>query len=146
MASFSATNLGIALSFLIVYLITRCLRARKHKLPLPPGPKGLPILGNLNDLPNRGDREWEHWLKHKDLYGPISSLTVLGQTFVILNDAQIALELLKDRAPKYAGRPHQVFAGTMHVFRILPIRLSQKLTNQGGLGGRAGFPPAWLEL
>lgn len=39
------------------------------RAPLPPGPKGLPILGNLNDLPKPGQFEPRHWLKHKDLYG-----------------------------------------------------------------------------
>lgn len=134
------------MTFFIVYLIIRHLRTRKYQLPLPPGPKGFPIIGNLNDLPNRGDREWEHWLKHKDLYGPISSITILGQTFVILNDAQIALELLKDRAPMYAGRPHQVFAATMYVSHTPRRRLPQQLTNQGGLEGNAGLPPARLGL
>ncbi|KUM58478.1 hypothetical protein ACN42_g8682 [Penicillium freii] len=35
-----------------------------------------------------------HWLQHKDAYGPVSSITVLGQTIVILNDAKPAMELL----------------------------------------------------
>lgn len=37
--------------------------------PLPPGPKGKPIVGNLGDLPALGALEWEHWAKHKKLYG-----------------------------------------------------------------------------
>lgn len=40
-----------------------------NRAPLPPGPKGLPLLGNLNDLPKPGVLEAHHWLKHKDLYG-----------------------------------------------------------------------------
>lgn len=47
--------------------------------PLPPGPKGKPIVGNLGDLPPAGALEWEHWAKHKALYGmprsPSSSLS-----------------------------------------------------------------------
>lgn len=43
--------------------------------PLPPGPKPKPIIGNLGDLPPAGAREWEHWAKHKDLYGKDSPLT-----------------------------------------------------------------------
>jgi hypothetical protein len=38
-----------------------------HQLPLPPGPKGLPLLGNINDLPGPGVVESYHWAKHKNL-------------------------------------------------------------------------------
>ncbi|TFB06211.1 O-methylsterigmatocystin oxidoreductase [Trichoderma ghanense] len=46
---------------------------KKNAFPkLPPGPKPLPILGNILDLPPAGTPEFQHWLKFKDLYGPIS--------------------------------------------------------------------------
>ncbi|GKT74214.1 cytochrome P450 oxidoreductase [Colletotrichum tofieldiae] len=41
----------------------------RSRPPLPPGPKGLPIVGNVNDLPKPGELEAHHWLKHKELYG-----------------------------------------------------------------------------
>lgn len=44
-------------------------RKASNRAPLPPGPKGLPLLGNLNDLPQPGVLEAHHWLKHKELYG-----------------------------------------------------------------------------
>lgn len=44
--------------------------------PLPPGPKGFPLLGNINDLPPPGELEARHWLKHKRLYGACFSLTL----------------------------------------------------------------------
>ena len=64
-------------------------------------------------MPKHGEVEYEHWLKHKDIYGPISSLTILGQTIVIINDGQIALELLRDKAATTAGRPHSEFASKL---------------------------------
>lgn len=46
------------------------LRRREvARAPLPPGPKGLPLVGNLNDLPKPGVLEAHHWLEHKKLYG-----------------------------------------------------------------------------
>ncbi|KAI6083793.1 putative cytochrome P450 oxidoreductase OrdA-like protein [Hypoxylon rubiginosum] len=97
----------------VFYITSRAWGLSKDAghLPLPPGPKGLPLIGNLNDLPGPGVFEAEHWLKHKELYGPISSITVMGQTMVIVNDARIALELLEKRSVIYSSRPRQIFAG-----------------------------------
>lgn len=39
------------------------------RVPLPPDPPRKPIIGNLNDLPRGGEKDWQHWLRHKDLYG-----------------------------------------------------------------------------
>jgi hypothetical protein len=114
MAVLSTTNLAVCFSLLALYILSRLLRSKKHDLPLPPGPKGIPLLGNVNDLPKPGMLECHHWLKFKDPYGPISSVTVLGQTFVIVNDSDIALELLKNRAPIYSARPEMAFSGDMY--------------------------------
>lgn len=81
----------------------------KRQLPLPPGPKGLPLVGNIRDLPPPGVPEWEHWLQHKDLYGPLSSVTALGTTMILIHDKDVALELLEKRSAKYSGRPFQRF-------------------------------------
>ncbi|TDL20083.1 cytochrome P450 [Rickenella mellea] len=78
---------------------------------LPPGPKPLPLIGNLLDLPK--DYDWLHWAKHKALYGPISSVSVFGQNMILINDAQIAYELLEKKSSIYSDRPPLVFAGQM---------------------------------
>lgn len=110
MAVMSPTILVVvgAIAIIAAYFIKRLSQA-----PLPPGPAGIPLLGNVNDLPKPGELEYMHWLKHKDLYGPISSITVLGQTFVFINDAQIALELLTNRSGLHSARPHFHFASSM---------------------------------
>ncbi|KAI0547807.1 cytochrome protein [Xylaria curta] len=88
--------------------------ARKIKRgPLPPGPKGWPLVGNVTDLPQRGVREWEHWLKHKDLYGPISSVTALGTTIILVHSHELASELFEKRSAKYSSRTRLVFGGEM---------------------------------
>ncbi|KAI0189210.1 putative cytochrome P450 oxidoreductase [Xylaria flabelliformis] len=95
---------------------------KKKPGPLPPGPKGLPLLGNIRDLPTHGEREWEHWLKHKDIYGPISSVTTLGTTFVLLHSSDLALELMEKRSSKYSSRPRQEFADLTGWTNILGMR------------------------
>jgi hypothetical protein len=85
------------------------LDRRKRSIPLPPGPKGLPFVGNITDLPPPGMPEYQHWLEHKERYGPLSSVTVLGQTIVIIHDKRVAFELMEKRASKYSGRPNMKF-------------------------------------
>ncbi|XHF99537.1 hypothetical protein AWENTII_003037 [Aspergillus wentii] len=86
---------------------------KRNPAPLPPGPKGKPIVGNIADLAKPGEQEWKHWLKFKDEYGPISSITVLGQTIVIINEAQAAVDLLEKRSGTHSSRPRMVFAGEL---------------------------------
>ncbi|KAI1775377.1 putative cytochrome P450 oxidoreductase OrdA-like protein [Hypoxylon cercidicola] len=109
----SSLFICVGIGVTIIYVTSRALGLSKNagRPPLPPGPKGLPLVGGFNDLPEPGVVESEHWLKHKKLYGPLSSLTTMGQTIVVLNDAKIARELLDKRSAIYSSRPKQVFAG-----------------------------------
>ncbi|BCS21175.1 uncharacterized protein APUU_21607S [Aspergillus puulaauensis] len=106
--------LSTAVGFALLYLIKHVFYNKKPIAPLPPGPPPKPIIGNLADLPSPGQQDWVHWLKLKDTYGPISSITVLGQTIVIINDARIAFDLLDKRSNIYSSRPRMIFAGEMY--------------------------------
>ncbi|KAI0002705.1 cytochrome P450 oxidoreductase OrdA-like protein [Xylariaceae sp. FL0662B] len=97
---------------ILVGLTGFLLRSKKSH-PLPPGPTTWPIVGNITDLPPSSGPDWEFWARHKDLYGPISSITVLGTTIVILNSAQLTLELLEKRSNIYSSRPQLTFVGEM---------------------------------
>ncbi|KAI0400732.1 putative cytochrome P450 oxidoreductase OrdA-like protein [Xylaria palmicola] len=106
----------LILGLTVTYLAATLIRNRWNhyaRQPLPPGPTGLPLLGNLNDLPKPGAFEAHHWLEHKKQYGPISSVTVLGQSIIIINDARLAFELFEKRSAKYSSRPKQVFASEL---------------------------------
>ncbi len=94
---------------LAVYFYRRLLRAAV-RAPLPPGPTPLPLVGNILDLPAKGVAEFQHWLAFKDKYGPISSLTLLGQRVILLHDKQATMDILEKAATKSSGRPNFVFA------------------------------------
>ena len=124
------------------YLIWK-LVFRKRRLPLPPGPKGLLIIGNVADLPPKEGLEWQHWFKHKDLYGPLSSVTVFGQTIILLHDLKAAVELLDNRGARYSSRGRMVFAGEMLVLVISESRSNGVLTTwcRCGYNERMPFRP-----
>ncbi|KAK2735942.1 hypothetical protein FQN55_001906 [Onygenales sp. PD_40] len=94
---------------------------QKSRRKLPPGPKPLPLVGNLKDFPPDGTPEYQHWLKHKDLYGGISSVTVLGVTLVIIHDKQTAHELLEQASSKTSGRPTMVMANKLCGYESIVI-------------------------
>ena len=49
------------------------------------------------------------------MIGPISSITVLGQKIIIVNDVKIALDLMDKRSSIYSDRPILTFGGEMYV-------------------------------
>ncbi|KAM0260067.1 hypothetical protein ACHAQJ_002991 [Trichoderma viride] len=99
---------GVIIALIVLYRLF--FRKKPGLLPLPPGPKPLPIVGNINDLPASGVPEYEHWLPFKDKYGPVSSVTVLGQTMIILHDKDAVGDLLDKTSLKTSARPQLFFA------------------------------------
>lgn len=107
MAAASWMLWGVIALSLIGYFIYQQWSVRDRRR-LPPGPKPLPILGNIKDFPPEGTPEFQHWLKHKDLYGGISSVSAMGATLVIVHDKEAAHELLEKNAGKTSSRPPMV--------------------------------------
>lgn len=79
-------------------------RRLRRGLPLPPGPKRLPILGNVFDL-----NVFEPWLTYTDWakkYGDVVYSTILGYEFVIISSEELAHTLLEKRSGVYSDRPY----------------------------------------
>ncbi|KIJ48775.1 hypothetical protein M422DRAFT_87390, partial [Sphaerobolus stellatus SS14] len=71
---------------------------------LPPGPRSLPVIGNLLDIPLT--RDYQTYTKWKKKYGDVIYLTALGRNIVILNSVKSATELLDQRENIYSDRPY----------------------------------------
>lgn len=84
-----------------VYCLKQLLS--KKPPPLPPGPKGLPIVGNLADMPS--SEEWKTFAKWGETYGDLMSVTLLGQPIIIVNSFKHAFNLLDKRSAIYSDRP-----------------------------------------
>ncbi|KAJ7857081.1 cytochrome P450 [Mycena olivaceomarginata] len=90
--------------FLIVLYGFRWRRSRSQ-LPLPPGPKKLPIVGNLFNIPPK--RQWETYLQwSKQFNSDIIHLNAAGTSVVVLSSMEAVKELFERRSSLYSDRPH----------------------------------------
>ncbi|KAI0718513.1 CyP450 monooxygenase [Cerioporus squamosus] len=85
----------------VVFLVLRRLQKRSS-LPLPPGPRGLPILGNALDVPIE-DMPGAFRAMNEQ-YGDVVYLDVVGQPMIILGSHEAATGLLEKRSAKYSDR------------------------------------------
>ncbi|KAF4454285.1 hypothetical protein F53441_3159, partial [Fusarium austroafricanum] len=85
---------AVVLAAFIVYYVL-FPKKKTGGLDLPPGPKPLPLVGNIFDLPPAGKAEYKPWAKFKDLYRPISFNNVFGTPLIVLNDRFAIHELLE---------------------------------------------------
>ncbi|KAF8905477.1 cytochrome P450 [Gymnopilus junonius] len=81
---------------------------RSRSLPLPPGPKGYPVIGNVYDIPH--GFAWLTYAEWKKSYGDVMSITVFGRTTIILNSLKSCVDLLDKRSFNYSDRPRMVMA------------------------------------
>ncbi|ESK85761.1 cytochrome p450 [Moniliophthora roreri MCA 2997] len=101
-----ADCLASATFLFILALWIRKFRARRS-LDLPPGPKRLPLLGNLLDMPTASEWETYHrWCKELD--SDIIHLDVAGTSIIVLDSAEAATDLLEKRPMIYSSRPRCV--------------------------------------
>lgn len=129
----------LALTVLFIWLQFR----RTSQYPVPPGPKPLPLVGNIFDLTAkelwRRVTDWAQQygacipsLKHRrpllnaTILGDIVYIHVFGQGLVFINSPEIALELLERRGAIYSDKPPLVMAGELCVpsFSAYSRRLS----------------------
>ncbi|KAH9477561.1 Cytochrome P450 monooxygenase 208 [Psilocybe cubensis] len=91
--------------FPTLYFLKKLLFPAKQLAPLPPGPKGLPIIGNALDFPTKDiGQEYVRWEKlHAS---SILHATAFGTHVIVLNKKEAADELFERRAQKYSDRPH----------------------------------------
>lgn len=128
---------------LIVILTVRYVRSPWRKVP--PGPKGLPILGNVFQ---RHDNGWMFGTECKRKFGLSISFSlslsptlwlftftmklsgqmmysnVFGQPFLVINSPKTAFELLDRRANIYSDRPRYVVANKILCGGLFTIFLS----------------------
>ncbi|KAI0295664.1 cytochrome P450 [Multifurca ochricompacta] len=90
----------LVISFCLVIFLHTFYR-RRHTLPLPPGPKGLPIIGNALDMPSKN--QWLTYRQWGEKYNSdIVHAKALGTHVIVLNSAKAVHELFEKRSSIYS--------------------------------------------
>ncbi|KAG9006557.1 hypothetical protein FRB90_009884 [Tulasnella sp. 427] len=108
---------GVALTFFCLVL-RRWASGRSIRYP--PGPKPLPFIGNILDLPKS---EFAlTWTKFGKEYGPLTWLTIPGRNFLVINSVEAAKDLLEKQGSNYINRPRFIMMGELVGFQeITPL-------------------------
>ena len=105
----SATTMADGLTVFVLLLIGTFVyfvdaAKRQRSVPLPPGPKRWPLIGNFFDL--RGNSfSWLRYIDWQQLYGDVIYVDLFGRGMVIVNSAKAANELFEKRSSNYSDRP-----------------------------------------
>ncbi|KZP19044.1 cytochrome P450 [Athelia psychrophila] len=104
----------------------------------PPGPRGLPLIGNLLDMPTSDEwlqyRKWSEEFKSDIIY-----LNVCGTQIVVTNTLESTLDLLERRSSKYSGRPRIPMAELCAAPSVYYISLELNRTAPSRMGMEWGF-------
>ncbi|XP_013600349.1 PREDICTED: cytochrome P450 77A3 [Brassica oleracea var. oleracea] len=80
-------------------------RSSQCRMNIPPGPKGLPLVGNLLQVIFQG-RHFVFIMRDlRKKYGPIFTMQMGQRTMIIVTDEKLIHEALVQRGPTFASRP-----------------------------------------
>ncbi|KIK30866.1 hypothetical protein PISMIDRAFT_20892 [Pisolithus microcarpus 441] len=94
--------LDLCLASVGFYLVKQMVSKTKPA-PFPPGPKPLPLLGNMLDMPSV--KPWLTFSDWANKFGDMTHLEIFGQHIVVLNSAKTAVEMLDKKSSLYSDRP-----------------------------------------
>jgi hypothetical protein len=81
-------------------------QAARRTLPYPPGPKPLPLIGNMFDFPK--EKEWLTYRAWNERYGDVVYAEALGTKLLVLGSIAVVNELMEGRGAIYSTRPSTV--------------------------------------
>ncbi|TFK20507.1 O-methylsterigmatocystin oxidoreductase [Coprinopsis marcescibilis] len=99
-------TLSAVLGIVLAAVVLVRLKRNRSVLPLPPGPKPLPIFGNLFDIPKLN--AWEKYRKMCRENGGMVYLTFFGHGLLVLGTAEMANDLLDKSSAEFSDRPPSV--------------------------------------
>lgn len=118
MLSLSDLGVFVVLVLLAPLVIYTLIRKSSRPLNFPPGPRPIPFLGNLHQIPLR--KSYLQFTEWSRTYGPIIGLHIGAQPVIILNSSSVVHDLLDQRGAVYNSRPdipivQYVVPGDLHL-------------------------------
>ncbi|KAH0583191.1 hypothetical protein H2248_011075 [Termitomyces sp. 'cryptogamus'] len=112
----SNTSPTISWTSLVIVLCLACLlhfalKWLNLRKSMPPGPLGIPFIGNMHQMPK--DKPWLKFLGWSRQYGPVVSIFLGSTPVIVLGTAQAAWDLLEKRSEFYSSRPRSIFMGEL---------------------------------
>ncbi|KAI9061840.1 cytochrome P450 [Trametes sanguinea] len=98
--SVGAFDVGVTL---LVCLLFVWIRRLNHRA-LPPGPRRLPLVGNIFDVPKGGPNAVNAYRELAAKYGDVVVLNRYGQILLVLSSATAVMDLLEKRSAIYSDR------------------------------------------
>ncbi|TCD63400.1 hypothetical protein EIP91_005582 [Steccherinum ochraceum] len=100
----STVLFGVAVLSILLAIrgILRSIRESNNALPLPPGPKPLPVVGNLLDMPK--DWPWHAFQAWCEKYGDVLFLKLPKASLLVLGSFEAATDLLEKRSAIYSDK------------------------------------------
>lgn len=106
--------------FVIFWFICFVKKQNKEKPPLPPGPRGLPLVGYL---PFLGSNLHHSFKELASLYGPIFKLRLGTKDCIVITSPSLVKEVVRDQDVVFANRGHIIAAESL-LFGTLDIGFS----------------------
>ncbi|KAK0479578.1 cytochrome P450 [Armillaria novae-zelandiae] len=100
-SSLVALDIAIVLAGLV--FVWRFFHISSRDATFPPGPRGIPLLGNLLDMPS--EKEWLTFAQWGEKYGDIVSVSFLGRRLIVINSVEMAINILDKKSSIYSDRP-----------------------------------------
>ncbi|EME78794.1 uncharacterized protein MYCFIDRAFT_83850 [Pseudocercospora fijiensis CIRAD86] len=95
------------------FLINEVIRYRA-RLPAFPGPRGLPVIGNIADIRYNAAEKYRQWSRR---YGPVYQIQLGNIPVIVVNNAQAAKTIFGNNSQALSSRPvfytfHKVLSNT----------------------------------